>query len=730
MRSVRVALPLALMLGLVGSSSAFLVRPNVLPSHVMVPAHKYNAALCGVRAQPRVYRHLRTMSATVESTETEVSDIPGTEPEAVAAADPVAIDSTTDDVEGVSFSDDEPAAEIPLSNIKAGEEYEGVVNNVVSYGAFVDVGTEVNGLVHISQLADEFVANTEDHVSEGDTVRVRVLSVDPEGRKLVLSMRQNPRPARATQGDVSKYADMLSEDAGQFIEGKVDSVVTYGAFIQLPDGCSGFVHISQVYKIPIFISDVRDELSIGDTVSVRIREVDNRLKRINLSLLPLPAGGQRELRGEKDVSIFRDADKEELRTGIVSAVTQYGVFVNLDGVDGLLHISKIREDNSLTVEQMQAEFVEGQEVQVRILDVNENTNKMSLTMLPYQPEADFSRYVDISPEDWIEGEVVSTMGYGAFVHLGDGIDGMVHISQMSNTRVQEVTDILNVGDKVSVRVIEANPITKKIRLTMTDFGVGPDQGGGRSRSVKSVDQFLDIPQDEWIPGTVQTIRDFGAFVSIDEDTDGLLHISQIADEHIDNVSDILQARLVGQEVQVRVIEVDTENRRIGLSMKPARRSKQGRGPKKDVSVLMGANPEEFISGQVVSIVSYGAFVNIMSDSIDGGIDGLVHISELAVGRVDTVEDIVQIGQEVQVRISDVNPEANTINLSMVPPGQYNRKRDNSGGYEDDGGYGGGRDDYDRDFGSAYGPGGGDGLSEDGQQGGNWQQYLNNYFDDK
>lgn len=198
-----------------------------------------------------------------------------------------------------------------------------------------------------------------------------------------------------------------------------------------------------------------------------------------------------------------------------------------------------------------------------------------------------------------------------------------------------------------MRILEADPIARKLRLTMREEGyegaTGSDMGGGGGndrrgmKKAKSVEQFLNLSPEEWISGRVASITHFGAFVAVDDDTDGLLHISQIAEDHVSNVDDHLQ---VGQEVQVRVIEVDVDNCRLGLSMREPRQG-GGRGGgsrgKKDVSVLLGRDPDEFIPGRVVSIVPYGAFVNI-----EGNIDGLVHISEMAVGRVDSVEDVCEV----------------------------------------------------------------------------------------
>eukprot|EP00752_Nemacystus_decipiens_P011220 g9970.t1 len=743
MRTVVMNLPLAVLMGLAGSSTAFL--QSVRPTNFIVPAHKYNAAVSRARAaQPRAAvagRSMRIMSAAVD-TETDADTAEAPSAAASAVETPVAVE----DPVSPALEDLEDVASIALEDIVVGEEYEGVVNNVVTYGAFVDIGTEVNGLVHISQLADEFVANCDDHVKEGDMVRVRVLNVDGEARKLVLSMRQKPRASGSEQGDVTKYAEMLAEEPSKFISATVENIVSYGAFFSLEDGCSGFVHISQMSPTGEHVADVSDVLTVGQVVDVRIREVDEKLGRINMSLLPYGQGERTRatpMAAVKDVSHLSGADPVEFRKGTVSAVAEYGLFVNIEGVDGLLHVSKMSPDRSITSENIHSSFTEGQEVDVRIMEVNTANNKMSLSMLPATEEADFSRYTSIASDEWLEGNVVSIMNYGAFVRLEGDVDGMVHISQLDphGARVDSVYNAVEIGQAVRVRVLEADPVARKLRLTMREEGyegaAGAEAGGGGDRrgvkKTKSVEQFLNLSPEEWISGRVASITHFGAFVAVDDDTDGLLHISQIAEDHVSNVEDHLQ---VGQDVQVRVIEVDVDNCRLGLSMREPRQGGGGRGGgsrgKKDVSVLLGRDPDEFIPGRVVSIVPYGAFVNI-----EGNIDGLVHISEMAVGRVDSVEDVCQMGQEVQVRISDINTDNNTVNLSMVPAGAY----DDRGGYGDDEGYGG--DGGRPARGRGRGRGGMDSAAfgredfADSAQGGgdsgggaDWQQFLNNYFDDK
>jgi small subunit ribosomal protein S1 len=147
--------------------------------------------------------------------------------------------------------------------------YEGIVNNVVNYGCFVDIGAETNGLVHISQMADDFVTNTESIVKEGDTVKVKLISVDVDAQKVVLTMRSSPRKAHTQQAaDVSKYAAVLASDPDAFLPGTVESIVSYGAFINLEEGTSGFLHISQLKPKTEHVTDPNEVLTVGQQVQV------------------------------------------------------------------------------------------------------------------------------------------------------------------------------------------------------------------------------------------------------------------------------------------------------------------------------------------------------------------------------------------------------------------------------------------------------------------------------
>ncbi|KAG5183776.1 30S ribosomal protein S1 [Tribonema minus] len=693
MRCVSVPLQTAVLLGLVSGSAAFAFAPN---AKVVVHQHRLNRAISNTRSRLSV-----RMST-------------------VAPAD---------------LADNSAAAsKTLLADLVVGQQYEGVVSNVLSYGAFVDIGAEANGLVHISQLADAFVSNPTEIVAEGDSVSVKVLSIDQAEKKLVLTMRTSPRAAHIQQeADLSPYAEILATDPGRMLPGTVESVVRYGAFVRLAEGCSGFLHISQLKPRAERVSNVSDVVTVGQEVQVRLRDVDQDLKRVNLSLLPL--SGATSAAATKDVSPLASADRATFRAGTVSAVHDYGAFVAVDGVDGLLHISKIEEGVALTPAQLRERLSVGQEVSVRILSVDVAANKLSLTMIADKPEPDLSALAARSPEEWIEGSVVSTTTYGAFVHLGDGIDGMVHISELGEGRVDAVTDVLNVGDAVKVRVIEVVPAARKVRLSMREFGAaeaaprGAASGGARrgrgARGPKDVSAYAAMGAEEWVEGKVVSFTPFGAFVALPGGVDGLLHVSEMASGRVEAPQDVLSE---GQEIKVRVIDVDTEAGRIGLSLRQARRAPVSR----DLSVLAGVDTTAFVPGTVTSVVSYGCFVALDDTP---GIEGLLHVSQLSEDRVEEVGDVVAEGDKVQVRVVEVDLDAGKVNLSMLPVGSAkDRSRNARRGTGEDGA----ADDASDPFGtgerrksprprfndyedSALNVGGGEA---------DWQKYLNQYFEKK
>jgi small subunit ribosomal protein S1 len=638
---------------------------------------------------------------------------------------------------------DETAAEdIPkveaktLADIIAGGEYQGVVTNVVSYGVFVDIGVDVNGLVHISQISDSFIASPEEIVSVGDVVSVKVLSTDTDTKKLELSMRHNPRTLVPFQTeDLSPYVASLAEDPARLIDGTVEHIIKHGAFLKLVDGGYGFLHISQMRSGDERVSDVKDVLSNGQSVQVRLLNVDKPRKRMNLSLLPISDSTGKK--PSKDVSNLVNIDRNVLLSGTIASVHEYGVFVTVNGVDGLLHTSKIEERKKFTLDELNERFKVGETLEVRILHVDTVANKLSLTILPYPAEPDLTRFLTISNDEWIEGTVVSTVAYGAFVQLGDGIDGMIHISELGDKRLGKVTDAVNIGDIVRVRVIDVQPEQRKVRLSMRDPNVSVPSN--QLKKSKNVEKFVGLSPNEWIDGKVQSFTEFGAFIRLDKKTDGLLHLSQMNSQNrVDRAEDVLS---LDQEVKVRVINVDPEAGRISLSMKEPqaisesneqRQQSGSRRRSRDVTPFIGTDPNTYVTGKVTSLLPYGCFVELENSN---GLQGLLHISQLSEDRINSVEDVLKEGDIISIRIIDVDIDAGKISLSMLSPGSAKntqRAERNNGsendfndGSDDDVGGGRKKSPRPRFNDLTY-------LDNNDSTAGekDWHKYLNNYFDKK
>jgi len=270
---------------------------------------------------------------------------------------------------------------------------------------------------------------------------------------------------------------------------------------------------------------------------------------------------------------------------------------------------------------------------------------------------------DLDSSAWHKGVVQGIASFGAFVEvtLEDGAKakGLVHISQLRDGFVDNVYDEVEEGQEVQVRVLSVDG-RGKMSLSMREGG-----GGAPRRGPSDVSPFEDIASDQWLSGKVARIASFGAFVTVtapdsDAEADGLVHITQIRDGYVENVADELE---VGQEVQVRVVSVDIDASKLGLSMKEEW-SGGDREPA-DLSPFEGVEPDQWLSGKVARIASFGAFVTVTAPDSDAEADGLVHITQIRDGYVENVADELEVGQEVQVRIVSVDVEGGKMGLSMV-----------------------------------------------------------------
>ena len=260
------------------------------------------------------------------------------------------------------------------------------------------------------------------------------------------------------------------------------------------------------------------------------------------------------------------------------------------------------------------------------------------------------RVKDLQPGMELDGRVTSIALYGIFVDIGVGRDGLVHISEMSNTRIDSPSDIVQIGDTVHVRVKSVEPDGRRISLTMrTSDGQSRRNSGGGNRKKPELDRerLANLRIGDTIEGTVTGIAQFGVFVDIGAGKDGLVHISELSEGRVDKAEDAVQ---VGHSYIFKILEVDAEGTRISLSLRRAQRAQR----------LQELEKGQILEGTISGIAPFGAFVDI-----GVGRDGLVHISELSENRVGKVEDVVKVGDKVQVRVLEMEANSKRISLSMV-----------------------------------------------------------------
>jgi predicted RNA-binding protein with RPS1 domain len=257
------------------------------------------------------------------------------------------------------------------------------------------------------------------------------------------------------------------------------------------------------------------------------------------------------------------------------------------------------------------------------------------------------RVKDLEPGMELQGRVTSVALYGIFVDIGVGRDGLVHISEMSDTRIDSPSDLVQIGDLVTVRVKSVEPDGRRISLTMRSKDRGEARGGrGRKKSELDRERLASLRVGDNVEGTVTSIAPFGVFVDIGVGKDGLVHISELSEGRVDKAEDVV---VVGETYPFKILEVDAEGTRISLSLRRAQRTQR----------LQQIEKGQILEGKVSGTAPFGAFVDL-----GVGRDGLVHITELAEGRIEKVEDAVKVGDTVTVRVLDVDPQSKRISLSL------------------------------------------------------------------
>ena len=310
-------------------------------------------------------------------------------------------------------------------------------------------------------------------------------------------------------------------------------------------------------------------------------------------------------------------------------------------------VAPAAETVALTGEDVSAAAAPGAETTPEAVatQANDTAEEASFTPVVETDSGKPRRVKDLQPGMELEGRVTSIALYGIFVDIGVGRDGLVHISEMSNTRIDSPSDIVQIGDTVHVRVKSVEPDGRRISLTMRTADAPTRRG--RKKPELDRERLANLRVGDTIEGTVTGIAPFGVFVDIGAGKDGLVHISELAEGRVDKAEDAVQ---IGQSYTFKILEVDAEGTRISLSLRRAQRAQR----------MQDIEKGQIMEGTISGLAPFGAFVDI-----GVGRDGLVHISELAENRIGKVEDVVKVGDKVQVRVLEMDTQSKRISLSLL-----------------------------------------------------------------
>ncbi|HUU00520.1 MAG TPA: 30S ribosomal protein S1 [Myxococcota bacterium] len=502
--------------------------------------------------------------------------------------------------------------------LKEGEIVKGEIIQVLPDHVVVDIGYKSEGAVAI----DEFGRGEDGKpaIKVGDKVDVLLESCEDEEGMIVLSKEK---------ADKLKVWDDISAacEKNELVAGTIVARVKGGLSVDI--GVKAFLPGSQVDLRPVRNLD----RLIGQKFEFKIIKFNKRRGNIVLS---------RRVLLEKEREALKTETLKKLKPGavlpgIVKNITEYGAFVDLGGIDGLLHITDMSWGR---VNHPSELFSVGDEINVMVLKFDPESERVSLGLKQINEDpwthADEKYTVDVK----VSGKVVSLTDYGAFVELEEGIEGLIHISEMSWTRrVKHPSKMVAVGDEVEALVLDIDSSNKRISLGMKQVEPNPWSMIEEKYPVGSV-----------IQGRIRNITDFGVFIGIEEGIDGLVHISDISwTQRIKHPSQLFKK---GDEVEAVVLHIDPENERFSLGIKQLSEDPWNRIPDK-------YPPGTKVKGKVIKVTEFGAFVEI-----EKGIEGLIHISELSQERVEDPRQVVKEDDEIDVMVLDVDPEERRIALSV------------------------------------------------------------------
>ncbi len=503
-----------------------------------------------------------------------------------------------------------------LKNIAEGEVIKGTVLRVSDSEVIVDVGYKSEGLIPLSEFYDE---NGDPMVHPGDTVDVLLERTEDRDGHIVLS-REKAEKMKIWDEVEKAYADR------KVVIGRVIERIKGGLAVDI--GVRAFLPGSQIDVRP-----VRNLDSLrGQELRMRVIKVNKKRGNIVLSRKVLIE----EENAEKKKDTLANLAEGKVMQGVVKNITDYGAFIDLGGIDGLLHVTDMSWGRAQHPSEL---FNVNDEVEIIVLKFDPATERVSLGYKQLHADPWTSAADRYPVGQRLQGKVVSLTDYGAFVELEPGVEGLIHVSEMSwSKRVKHPSKLLNVGDMVESMVLGVDPNARRIALGLKQIESNPWQQLG--------DKY---PVGSKITGTVRNLTEFGAFVEVEEGIDGLIHISDMSwSKRLKHPSDVIKK---GEEVEAMVLNIDPENQRLSLGLKQLAT---------DIwdDFFSTTKVGDVVEGKVVRITSFGAFVELAE-----GIEGLIHVSEFEdQGRGDKTE--LTVDETIQMRVIKLSPSERKIGLSV------------------------------------------------------------------
>ena len=515
------------------------------------------------------------------------------------------------------------------ATLQEGEIVRGTVVGISDQNVLVDIGYKSEGVVAREEFTDRQGNLT---VKRGDEVDVLIKSLENQDGYAVLS---RAAAMQMQSWERLRHANQTQET----ITGRVVERIKGGLKVDL-DGVPAFLPGSQIDVRP-----VRNlEAFLGQHIEVRVIKLNRKRGNVVVSRKAVIE----ETVGKKKAETLSNIEEGVILEGVVKNITDYGAFIDLGGIDGLLHII----DMSWGRIQSPTEVVKvGESVQVKVLKFDREKERISLGYKQLLPDPWQSVAERFPKGSRVNGKVVSLTDYGAFIEIEPGVEGLVHVTEMTwSKRLKHPSKLLSIGQEVEAVVLDADSNNRRISLGIKQV---------------SQDPWETLPEryhvGSHVTGKVRSLTDFGAFVEIEDGIDGLVHVSDISwTKRIKHPSDVLKK---GQQVDAVITNIDIDGRRLSLSIKDLEPNAWDR-------FFETHRLGDVITGKVVRFANFGAFVEI-----EEGIEGLCHVSELSDSRVEKPEDAVKIGQVLQFKILKLDPGQKKIGLSARAVGKEDDPED-------------------------------------------------------